>query len=60
MESEEQQALDVVGHYNRPDIFELHVNEASRQHVVWTRPPVRGQAPAQPFVEIETVPLSDG
>ena len=50
----EQQSLDVVGHYNRPDIFELRVDGSPRQAVTWTRPP------AQSPVEIETAVLADG
>ncbi|HMG97999.1 MAG TPA: hypothetical protein VK546_03700, partial [Gaiellales bacterium] len=52
--AEEQQSLDVVGHYNRPDIFELRVDASSRRPVVWTRPS------AQPSAEIEAVALADG
>jgi predicted amidohydrolase len=36
---EEQQALDVAGHYNRPDIFELHVDETPKVSVSWDRRP---------------------
>jgi len=32
---EEQQALDAVGHYNRPDVFHLTVDERPQQHVTW-------------------------
>ena len=35
--AEEHQALDVVGHYNRPDIFELTVDERPRPQVSWIR-----------------------
>ena len=35
---EEQQALDVAGHYNRPDIFELRVDETPKPQVSWGRP----------------------
>jgi predicted amidohydrolase len=50
--AEEQQALDVAGHYNRPDIFELRVDETPRPQVAWTRPPARAEAVA----EAETFP----
>lgn len=36
---EEQQALDVAGHYNRPDIFELRVDETPKPQVSWDRGP---------------------
>jgi len=35
--AEEHQALDVVGHYNRPDIFQLTVDERPRPQVTWLR-----------------------
>ncbi|WP_108610422.1 carbon-nitrogen hydrolase family protein [Aminobacter sp. MSH1] len=34
--AEEQLALDTVGHYNRPDIFQLRVMSQKKPHVVWT------------------------
>ncbi len=36
---EEQLALDVVGHYNRPDIFQLQVTAPLASPVVWTSVP---------------------
>jgi predicted amidohydrolase len=35
--AEEQQSLDVVGHYNRPDIFQLTVDETPKRQVSWRR-----------------------
>ena len=35
--AEEQQALDVAGHYNRPDVFRLTVDERPQRHVDWLR-----------------------
>ena len=40
--AEEQAALDVVGHYNRPDVFSFTVDERPRAPVDW----VRGGEPA--------------
>jgi predicted amidohydrolase len=42
---EEQQALDVAGHYNRPDVFELRIDETPRRPVVWTRSPAEALEP---------------
>lgn len=36
---DEQQAFDAVGHYNRPDVFRLTVDERPVRHVDWLRPP---------------------
>ena len=36
--AEEQQALDAAGHYNRPDVFSLTVDERPQRQVEWLRP----------------------
>jgi nitrilase len=35
--AEEQQALDTAGHYNRPDVFSLTVDERPKPQVSWVR-----------------------
>lgn len=35
--AEEQQTFDAAGHYNRPDVFQLTVDERPHRHVNWLR-----------------------
>ena len=45
-----QRLFDPVGHYNRPDVFRLIVDDRPKPHVVsWARDDISGVAlPAQP------------
>ena len=48
--AEEQQALDAAGHYNRPDVFSLTVDERPRRPVDWVRD---GQARSPQSLPVE-------
>jgi len=49
--AEEQQALDAAGHYNRPDVFGLTVDERPQGQVEWLRADGQGQAAAPAGLE---------
>lgn len=40
--AEEQLSLDSAGHYNRPDVFTLHLDETPRDQIHYTRSPPVG------------------
>jgi len=42
--NEEHLALDSVGHYNRPDIFQLTVDERPKPQVSWLRTPLEADS----------------
>jgi hypothetical protein len=46
-------ALDTVGHYSRPDIFELRVNTQEREDVVFDAGGVDQPSQNQTFVDAE-------
>ena len=50
--AEEQQALDAAGHYNRPDVFSLTVDERPRRQINWVRGDGHADAPQR--VELES------